>query len=137
MVFFLGPPILLDVWVQVVVPALSALLPNSALQVVSDLAPVLGAIHFDLLNQHAIFLFRPRTLNHFRIKHLLPSVQTLDVRATLQTFSDSFPIFGAHLLNQILQFFILNELNLFAPIKRTLLTSASVQYLFCALLVVD
>ncbi len=59
LVFFFGPPILLDVWVQVVMPALSALLSNSAFEVVCNLAPVLGAIHLHLLNQHTIFLFCP------------------------------------------------------------------------------
>lgn len=137
LVLFFGPPILLDIWVQVVVPTLSALLADSAFEVVCNLAPVLRAIHMYLLNQHAIFLFCPGTLYHFRIKYLLPSVETLDVRAALKALSDSFPVFWTHLFYQILQFFILNKNNLFAYFKRKLLTSASVQYLFCALLVVD
>jgi hypothetical protein len=114
LVFFFGPTIFLDVWIQVVVPALSALLADSAFEIVCNLAPVLGAIHLHLLNQHTIFFFCPGTLYHFRIKYLLPSVETLDVRAALKALSDSFPIFWTHLLDQILQFFILNEINLFA-----------------------
>ena len=114
LVLFFGPPILFDVWVQVIVPTLSALLSDSAFEVVCNLTPVLGAIHLHLLNQHTIFFFCPGTLYHFRIKYLLPSVETLDVRSALKALSDSFPIFWTHLLDQILQFFILNEINLFA-----------------------
>jgi len=95
-------------------PALSALLSDSAFEVVCNLAPVLGAIHLHLLNQHTIFLFCPGTLHHFWIKYLLPSMEALDVCAALKALSDSFPIFWTHLLDQILQFFILNEINLFA-----------------------
>jgi hypothetical protein len=50
LVFFFGPTIFLDVWIQVVVPALSALLADSAFEIMSNLAPVLGAIHLHLLN---------------------------------------------------------------------------------------
>ena len=50
LVFFFGPTIFFDVWIQVVVPALSALLADSAFEIVCNLAPVLGAIHLHLLN---------------------------------------------------------------------------------------
>jgi len=121
----------------VVVPALSALLADAAFEIVSNLAPVLGAIHLHLLDEHAILLLCPGTFDHFGIEHFLPPVETLHICSTLKALSDFFPIFGAHLLYQILQLFILNKINLIALIKSKLLTSASVQYLFCALLVVD
>jgi hypothetical protein len=41
-------------------------------------------------------------------------MEALDVCAALKALSDSFPIFWTHLLDKILQFFILNEINLFA-----------------------
>jgi len=107
LVFFFGPAIFLDVWIQVVVPALSALLAYTAFEIVGYLAPVLGAIHLNLLDQHAIFLLCPWAFDHFGIENFLPPVETLNVGATLKALSDFFPIFGAHLLDQILELFIL------------------------------
>lgn len=47
-VLLLGPGGLLHLWVQVVVPALAALLADTTLQVLGDHRPALGAV---LLNQ--------------------------------------------------------------------------------------
>ena len=50
LVLFFRPPVLLDVWVQVVVPPLATLLSNATLEVMSNLGPVLGPVSLDLLD---------------------------------------------------------------------------------------
>jgi len=99
------------------VPALSALLADTAFEIVGNLAPILGAIHLHLLYEHAIFFFCPRAFYHFGIKYFLPPVETLHISPKLEALGNFFPIFGAHLFYQILQLFILNNINLFAFIK--------------------
>lgn len=43
-VLFVSPSLLLDVWVEVVVPPLSALLADPARQMLGDVGPVLGPV---------------------------------------------------------------------------------------------
>lgn len=100
MVFFLGPAILLDVGVEVVVPTLATLLANATFDVLSDLAPILSAVQLDLLHEKPVFFLSPRAFDHFRIEHFLPSVQALDIGSELQAFSDPLPVFGSHLPDQ-------------------------------------
>jgi hypothetical protein len=47
LVLLLGPAILADVRVEVVVPALSALLSDAPRQLLGDVAPVFGAVLLD------------------------------------------------------------------------------------------
>lgn len=49
-IFVWGPGRLLDVWIEVVVPALSALLPETALQVLGHHRPLLVAVLLHELN---------------------------------------------------------------------------------------
>lgn len=49
-VLLLGPRGLLDLWVQVVVPALTALLADASLQVLGDHRPALGSVLLDQLD---------------------------------------------------------------------------------------
>jgi hypothetical protein len=61
-----------------------------------------------LVNQHSVFLLRPRTLHHLRVKHLLPPMETLHVRPMLQTLGNSLPVLRPHLSHKLAQFFVLN-----------------------------
>lgn len=74
LVLFLGPPILLDVGVEVIVPALAALLSDASLNVMSDLAPILSTVDAHHIDETAVLLLRPGTLHHLRVEHLLPAV---------------------------------------------------------------
>lgn len=47
LVLFFGPFVLADVGVEMVVPALSALLADSARKVLGDEAPIFGSVAFD------------------------------------------------------------------------------------------
>lgn len=49
-VFIFAPAVFLDVWIQVVMPPLAALLSDSTFQVVSDLTPILSAVKPHLLD---------------------------------------------------------------------------------------
>ena len=50
---------LLDPWVEVVVPAFTALLPNAAWQVLRYESPLLRAVHLDQFYEEFIFRFGP------------------------------------------------------------------------------
>lgn len=109
-----------------VVPALAALLPDATFEVVRDLGPILGPVSMNLLNQQSVFLLGPRALHHLGVQHLLPPVQALDIRTELKALSNAFPVFGAHLPNELAQFFVLHRLGCVKDLI-LLLTSASVQ----------
>lgn len=47
LVLLFAPLVLADVWVQVVVPAFSALLSDASWQLLSDQAPIFGAMLLD------------------------------------------------------------------------------------------
>ncbi len=49
-VFILAPAVFLYVWIQVVMPSLSALFTDTTFQVVSDLTPILSAVKPHLLD---------------------------------------------------------------------------------------
>lgn len=49
-VFIFAPAIFLYIWVQMIVPSLSTLFPDSSFQIIGDLAPVLGTMQSHLLN---------------------------------------------------------------------------------------
>ena len=65
--------------------------------------PVLRPILMHIVNKGAIFLFSPRALNHLRIKYLLPTMKTLNISPVFEPLSDSLPVFGPHLLDELLQ----------------------------------
>ena len=61
--FLLTPVNLLDEWVQVIVPSLSALLANSVFQVLCDKGPFLGSVGDNKLEYSPVFFLGPCTLN--------------------------------------------------------------------------
>jgi hypothetical protein len=84
----------------VVVPALTALFPDTALQVVGNLAPVSSAMFVDLLYEQPIFFFSPGTFNHLRVQNFLPAMEALYVCPVLEALSDALPVLWAHLLDK-------------------------------------
>ena len=61
--FLLVPVDLLDARVEVVVPALAALLANSAVQVLRDEGPLLWSVGHNQLEDSPVFLRRPGSLD--------------------------------------------------------------------------
>ncbi len=101
----LGPLVLLDVRVQVVVPSknrqlrlrrlpLPALLADSAGQSIRNGAPVAGAQLQDFQPQSFVLVLSPWPLRHGGVEDLLPAMQALDVGAALEEGGDPFPVFG-------------------------------------------
>lgn len=91
----LAPADLLDLRIQVVVPSLAALLPNSPREVLCDQSPLLRTILIDQVQHHSVLFLCPRTLDKARIEDLLPPVQALDVSAPGELLCDLFPIFAS------------------------------------------
>lgn len=84
-VFLFSPFVLLDVWVEVVVPSeeelagyhnlpFPTLFADAAGERSGDLTPVLGTIFIDHLDEDLVFFFGPRPFDHCGIQHFLPSV---------------------------------------------------------------
>ena len=105
--FLLAPADLLDLWVQMVVPPLSALLPNSSRQVFSDQRPFLRAILFNQVEHHAVFLLSPRPFDKRGVQYFLPTVETLNISAAWQVLSNLFPVFASVTFDGVRQLVIL------------------------------
>ena len=78
-----------------VVPPLSALLANSAGEVVGDEGPLLSTVDVDEMKQKSVFDVSPWTFDEVGVQHFLPSVEALDVCATLETLGDLLPALAA------------------------------------------
>lgn len=101
-IFLLGPLVLFDVRVQVVVPSVliinkwlpfPALLADSSRESGGDLAPVHGSVFPHHCDQRVVLFIGPRSLDHCRIKDFLPSVQALHIGATLEKRCYPLPVF--------------------------------------------
>lgn len=73
-VLFLSPRRLLDFWVEVIVPSLTALLPNPSLEVLGDYRPTFGAVLLHQVNdlhkhQQMMFFFSAPHFKCFQLKH--------------------------------------------------------------------
>ena len=79
-----APLLALDLGVEVVVPALAALLADAARELLRNLGPLLSAQLADELDDLGILLRRPRAFDELGVENLLPAVQALDVRALLE-----------------------------------------------------
>ena len=66
-IFLLSPLVFLYVGVQMVVPPLSALLPDATGQSLRDIAPIFGPELRDIFREFFIFLLAPRALDHGRV----------------------------------------------------------------------
>jgi hypothetical protein len=66
-----------DVGVEVVVPALAALLAVPPVKVLGDERPALGAVLLDEGEQRCVLRRRPEPLRQRRVQHLVPAVLTL------------------------------------------------------------
>ena len=91
-VFLHGPLFLADVWVQMVVPSLPALLANAARESLCDLSPVMGSLTLDNLGQDPILILGPAALGEVRaVRDLEPPCVTLDLRLALDLLADAVP----------------------------------------------
>mmetsp|Transcript_11445 Transcript_11445/g.41880 ORF Transcript_11445/g.41880 Transcript_11445/m.41880 type:complete len:225 (+) Transcript_11445:3519-4193(+) len=90
-VFLLCPRVPPDVWIEVIVPTLSALLANSPRQVLSDHRPLLRAVLLDEADDLVIFFLGPWALHQVGVEHLLPAMQTLDISPVGEVLGNLLP----------------------------------------------
>ena len=90
-----APGLLTDVRVEVIVPSLSALLPDPAGQVARDQGPLFGPVLPHQLLDHLIFFGGPRPFDERGFEDFLPSVETLNFGAVGEVLGDELPVFGS------------------------------------------
>mmetsp|Transcript_33230 Transcript_33230/g.98762 ORF Transcript_33230/g.98762 Transcript_33230/m.98762 type:complete len:262 (+) Transcript_33230:1740-2525(+) len=94
LVLLLHPLSAVDVRIEVIVPALPALLPQSSLELLGDERPLLLPVLMDQLCHLRVLLGSPRTLDQSGLEDLLPSMEALDVGAIGEDFGDLLPVLG-------------------------------------------
>lgn len=102
-VFFLSPLVLFDVWVQMVVPSLPALLANPAWEGLGDVAPIFSPEFQDIFREFFILFLTPWPLDHGWIQNLLPTMQALHVSSLIQIRRNLLPVFGSKLAHKFCQ----------------------------------
>jgi hypothetical protein len=105
--FLTAPAYLLDLRVQMVVPALPALLADPPWEVFSNQSPLLGTVLVDKMKDHAILFLSPRALNETWVQNFLPPMQALHVCAPGELFGDSFPILSSMFADSFCEMLIL------------------------------
>ena len=98
-ILFRSPFVLFDVWVQVIVPTLTALLTDSPRKCLCDVTPIFCAKFFDVCSKSFVLLLTPRPFDHGGVQHFLPPMKALDVGAMIQEGSDSLPVSSSVLLD--------------------------------------
>lgn len=101
LVFLGGPFVLLDVGVQVVVPALAALLSDAPWECLRDVRPVLGSELFNIFREFLVFLGCPGTFDHGGIEDFLPAMQALDIGSVVEVRCNLLPVFCAKLVDEL------------------------------------
>ena len=102
----LGPLIISNSRIQVVMPTFAALFSDPPWQRCGDVAPVLSPQFVDHLGQDTVLFCGPRSFDHCWIENFLPSVKALDVRTIVKERRYSFPVLGAVVLDQFPQLHI-------------------------------
>ena len=90
-----------------VVPSFTTLFSDAAWKIAGDVWPLLGTLFLNLRNDKSVFFLAPRTLYKFRVEHLLPSVETLNVCASGDQRSNQLPILLVVLLHRNLKLTVL------------------------------
>jgi hypothetical protein len=90
------------------VPSLTALLSNSARQVVGYLSPFLGAVEVHQLKEQPVLYICPRTLYESWVENLLPSVEALHICSTAKSFCNLLPVFTSVDSDSFGQFLVFN-----------------------------
>ena len=111
-IFFEGPLLLDHVRVEMVMPALTALLANAPWQSNGNLGPVLGSVLRHKLRQEVVFLFGPAGADHVvTIGELEKPFVTLNFRFS-QYFADTVPGLITVLLHVLKKEFVLRHVEM-------------------------
>jgi hypothetical protein len=106
--FLSAPADLLDLRIQVIVPALTALLSDPPREVLCDQSPLLGTVFVYKVKDHAILLLGPGTLDEAGVQNFLPPMEALHVSAPWELFGDSFPILSSMFSDSFCEMLILH-----------------------------
>ena len=112
-VLFLCPFVLLDSWVEMIMPPLATLLSNSSRKSLGYVAPVLCSKLLDVFGELGIFFAAPRTLDHHWVENLLPPMQALHVSPVRKVLCNFLPVLGSILVDQFSELFVL----IFVPVS--------------------
>ena len=77
-----------------IVPSFSALLPDSARQILRNVAPVSRTEPLDHPHDDLIFFLGPGSFDEAGVQYLLPPMKALHVVSVLKERGDLLPIFG-------------------------------------------
>ena len=103
-----GPLGLVDVWVQVVVPAFTALLPDAAWEALGHLGPVAWSVLTDKFHKDSVFFFCPSASDTvIYVVQLEPTDVALNLGLARHQLTNSIPGVAAELVYPHLKFFIL------------------------------
>ena len=105
--FFFGPVVFLDSWVEVVMPSLTALLSNPSWEILSNTCPFLGTFLLNQLHNESIFFLGPWTFYKIWVQNFLPSVQALDISSSWNHLGNLLPVLLIVLFDSDLQLVIL------------------------------
>lgn len=95
------PFLLANVWVQMIVPSLTTLLPDSPGQSIGDGAPVFSTKLLNHCAKDFIFFASPWPLrNKGLVSELEPSVEALDLRSADHTFANLVPALVSEFFNK-------------------------------------
>lgn len=87
-----GPLALADVWVEVVVPPLTALLTDATWEAFGNMSPVLGTVADDNFSEDDVLLLGPGSLGEVAaVIQLEPARVALDLRLAGEELADAVP----------------------------------------------
>lgn len=98
-ILILSPFTLIYVWIEVVIPALAALLAQATVELTRDKGPLLVSVDLHQTDYCGVLLRGPRTLNETRLEHLLPAMQALHIGSFRESGSNLLPILASELLD--------------------------------------
>lgn len=106
--FFAGPGrTSLDHRVQVVVPALPALLADATRQMVGNFGPKMRSVYADQVQKKSVLDVSPGSLYQVGVEYLLPPMQALHIGPPLQRLSNLLPVLAAIDPDSLLELLVL------------------------------
>jgi hypothetical protein len=109
-VLLMHPLLLVDVGVEVVEPALAALLADAARQLLRDVRPLdfTDSVSLDQRRHHVVLVRLPGTLLQPGLQNFVPAMETLDIgEGVAELARDSLPLLWTLLVDEIPQLLIL------------------------------
>jgi hypothetical protein len=101
------PGFLANVGVKVIVPSFTTLLANTTRKIRCNQGPFLGPVLANELDNLAIFLGCPGSLDKCGLENLLPAMEALHLTSAGQMRRNKLPVLGSMIFHSLLQSIIL------------------------------